>query len=55
MMVLRAAVCKQTGVPVRYAASYPLAVTVANSMLLYSLYRVLSGRGVGWKGRTYTK
>lgn len=55
MMVLRAAVCRQAGVPVRYAATYPLAVTVANSMLLYSLYRVRSGRGVGWKGRTYTK
>jgi chlorobactene glucosyltransferase len=55
MMVLRAAVCKQVGVPLRYAATYPLAVAVANAMLLHSLYSVVSGRGVTWKGRTYRK
>jgi hypothetical protein len=55
MIALRAVVCRHVGIPVRYAATYPLAVTVANAMLLYSLYRVRSGRGVGWKGRTYTR
>ncbi|MDQ5823501.1 MAG: glycosyltransferase [Chloroflexota bacterium] len=55
MMLLRAAVCRQMGVPLRYAATYPLSVALGNAMLLYSLVRVLSGRGVGWKGRTYRK
>jgi hypothetical protein len=55
LMLLRAAVCRQMGVPLRYAATYPLSVTLGNAMLLYSLFRVLSGRGVGWKGRTYRK
>jgi hypothetical protein len=51
---VRAAVCRQMGIPVRYAAAYPLAVAVGDAMLLYSLYRVRSGKGVQWKGRTYT-
>ncbi|HEX8600221.1 MAG TPA: glycosyltransferase [Chloroflexia bacterium] len=55
MMLLRAAVCRQMGVPLRYALAYPLSVGLGNAMLLYSLFRVLSGRGVGWKGRTYRK
>ncbi|MDQ3705317.1 MAG: glycosyltransferase [Chloroflexota bacterium] len=55
MMLLRAAVCRQMGVPLRYAPTYPLSVALGNAMLLYSLFRVLSGRGVGWKGRTYRK
>ncbi|MDQ3928292.1 MAG: glycosyltransferase, partial [Chloroflexota bacterium] len=55
MLLLRAAVCRQLGIPIRCAATYPLSVVVGNSMLLYSLYQVLSGRGVGWKGRTYRK
>ena len=55
MMVLRAAVCRQMGIPPVYAATYPLAVLIGNAMLLYSLYRVLSGKGVQWKGRTYHK
>lgn len=55
MLLLRVAVCKQMGVPPWYAAGYPLAVLAGNAMLLHSLYRVLSGRGVQWKGRTYYK
>lgn len=55
MLLLRAAVCRLMRVPARYALAYPLSVAVANAMLLYSLYRVLSGRGVEWKGRTYRK
>lgn len=53
MLVLRAAVCRSLGVPIAYAFSYPLAVAVGNAMLLFSLYRVVSGKGVRWKGRTY--
>ena len=55
MLLLRAAVCRQMAVPMSYAMTYPLAVTLANAMLLHSLYRVLSGRGVAWKGRTYRR
>jgi hypothetical protein len=53
MLLLRAAVCRHMGVSLRYAATYPLSVALGNALLLYSLYRVRSGRGVGWKGRTY--
>ncbi|MGA7729812.1 MAG: glycosyltransferase [Chloroflexia bacterium] len=53
MLVLRAAVCRSLGIPMRYALAYPLAVAVGNVMLLFSMYCVVSGRGVRWKGRTY--
>jgi chlorobactene glucosyltransferase len=53
MLVLRIAVLRRMGVPAWYALLYPLAVGVGNAMLLHSLYRVLSGKGVTWKGRTY--
>lgn len=53
MLALRAAVCRQMSISPLYAFTYPLAVAVGNAMLLFSLFRVLSGRGVQWKGRTY--
>jgi chlorobactene glucosyltransferase len=53
MLALRAAICMQLGVPPAYALTYPLGVAVGDAMLLYSAYRVLSGKGVQWKGRTY--
>ena len=53
MLVLRAVVCRSLGLPAIYALTYPLAVAVGDAMLLFSLYRVLSGKGVRWKGRTY--
>lgn len=53
MLAVRVAVCRQMGIPARYALTYPLGVAVGNAMLLYSMYRVLSGKGVRWKGRTY--
>jgi hypothetical protein len=53
MSALRATVNRQLGVPVVYAGAYPLAVLLGVSILLYSLIRVLSGRGVAWKGRIY--
>jgi chlorobactene glucosyltransferase len=54
MLALRVAVCRTLGIPPIYALSYPLGVTVGDAMLLFSLYRVLSGKGVQWKGRTYS-
>jgi chlorobactene glucosyltransferase len=53
MLTLRVAVCRHMGIPARYALTYPLGIAVGNGMLLYSTYRVLSGKGVRWKGRTY--
>jgi hypothetical protein len=53
MLALRVAVCRQLGIPPIYAFTYPLGVAVGNAMLLFSLHRVLSGKGVRWKGRTY--
>jgi len=53
MLALRAAICKQVGVPPAYALTYPLGVAIGDAMLLYSAYRVLSGKGVRWKGRIY--
>ncbi len=53
MLAVRGAVCRSVGVPIRYAVAYPLAVGVGNAMLLFSLYRVVSGKGVRWKGRVY--
>ena len=54
MLLLRMAVCRKHGVPAIYALTYPLAVAMGDAMLLFSLYHVLSGKGVEWKGRTYT-
>jgi chlorobactene glucosyltransferase len=53
MIALRVAVCRSLNIPAAYALTYPLAVAVGDVMLLASLYRVLSGKGVRWKGRTY--
>lgn len=55
MLAVRLAVCRQVGVPPQYALTYPLGVAVGNAVLLYSLYRVMSGKGVQWKGRVYRK
>jgi chlorobactene glucosyltransferase len=53
MFALRAAVCRRLGIPTVYALTYPLGVAVGDAILFYSIYRVLSGKGVQWKGRTY--
>lgn len=52
-LALRMVVCRTLGIPAVYALTYPLAVAVGDAILLYSLYRVLSGKGVQWKGRIY--
>lgn len=53
MWALRTIVCSRLGVPAAYAVAYPLAVLIGDAILLYSLFRVISGRGVAWKGRLY--
>jgi len=53
MFAVRIAVCRRMKIPARYALTYPLGVLTGNAMLLYSMFRVLSGKGVTWKGRVY--
>jgi chlorobactene glucosyltransferase len=42
------------GLPLRWALLLPPGLLVFSAILLDSAYRVLSGKGVTWKGRTYT-
>ena len=44
---------RETGVPARYTFIFPLGALTFNALVCYSAYRVLSGRGVAWKGRVY--
>lgn len=55
MLVLRAFVCRRVGLPPLYALTYPLGVAAGDLLLFHSIFRVLSGRGVSWKGRNYTR
>jgi chlorobactene glucosyltransferase len=42
------------GLPLRWALLLPPGLLVFSAILLDSAYRVLSGKGVTWKGRTYS-
>ncbi|MDP2661222.1 MAG: glycosyltransferase family 2 protein [Dehalococcoidia bacterium] len=44
---------RRMGMPATYALGFPLGAAVFMGILLNSAYRVLTGRGVTWKGRTY--
>lgn len=55
MTILRGRLLQTLGISPLYALLYPLAVAVGNAMLLFSLYRVVSGKGVDWKGRNYRR
>ena len=45
---------READVPGRYTLAIPLGAAMFNALVCYSAYRVLSGRGVSWKGRTYS-
>jgi chlorobactene glucosyltransferase len=45
---------RESGVPARYTLALPLGAAMFNALLCYSAYRVLSGQGVTWKGRSYS-
>jgi chlorobactene glucosyltransferase len=49
----RARVARGLGISPWYALSLPLGALLFGTMMLESSVRVLSGRGVVWKGRTY--
>jgi chlorobactene glucosyltransferase len=51
----RARVSRGMGISPWYALTLPLGAAVFAAMMLTSTWRVLSGKGVTWKGRTYTQ
>ncbi len=53
MLALRVAICRQVRISPIYTLAYPLSVTMGDAMLLFSLYQVVPGKGVRWKGRIY--
>ncbi|MDP2727603.1 MAG: glycosyltransferase, partial [Dehalococcoidia bacterium] len=48
-----ARVNRRLGMPVAYVLGFPLGAAVFMGILVNSAYRILGGRGVTWKGRTY--
>ncbi len=45
---------READVPARYTLAIPLGAAMFNALICYSAYRVVSGRGVSWKGRIYS-
>lgn len=44
---------RNIGLPARYLLTFPLGALIFISIIFNSLYRIISGKGVTWKGRTY--
>jgi chlorobactene glucosyltransferase len=53
LLYARAAVARGMGIPGWYALTTPLGAAVFAGMMLASAWKVLSGRGVTWRGRKY--
>jgi len=53
LIVVRSRAARAFEISSVYAFSLPLGALVFTSMMLVSAYRVLSGKGVQWKGRVY--
>jgi chlorobactene glucosyltransferase len=49
----RAIVSRELGISKRYALTVPLGAGLFAAIMLTSAWKVLSGRGVTWKGRSY--
>ena len=49
----RALACRGMHIPPAYALTVPLGAAIFAGMMLASTWKVLSGRGVTWKGRRY--
>ena len=54
LIYVRANVAKAMDIPPWYAFTTPLGAAVFAAMMLTSTWKVLSGKGVTWKGRMYT-
>lgn len=51
----RALASRGMGIPAWYALTTPIGAGVFGAMMLTSAWNVLSGKGVTWKGRTYSQ
>jgi chlorobactene glucosyltransferase len=52
-LLYRARLNASLGVPRWYAWTHPLGGAIFTGILARSFWRVRSGRGVNWRGRTY--
>ncbi len=53
LLIARARAAQGMGIPRRYALTTPLGAAIFAAMMIASAWKVLSGRGVTWRGRTY--
>jgi hypothetical protein len=53
ILYYRARAARQMGISGWYAITTPLGAGVFAAMMFSSTWKVLSGQGVTWKGRTY--
>lgn len=51
----RVLVSRGMGIPSWYALTTPLGAAIFGAMMLTSAFKVISGKGVVWKGRRYTR
>jgi hypothetical protein len=54
LLIVRGQAAKAFDVPPIYAVTFPLGMLVLGGMMFSSVFMVLSGRGVTWKGRRYS-
>jgi chlorobactene glucosyltransferase len=55
LLILRLQACREFHISPLYALTLPLGALVFTAMMFASAWKVLSGRGVTWKGRTYSE
>jgi len=55
ILYVRARVAIGMGISPRYALSLPLGAAVFAAMMFTSAWKIISGKGVAWKGRIYTR
>jgi chlorobactene glucosyltransferase len=53
LLYSRAQACRAFEIPQTYALTLPLGAFMLTAMMFASTFKVLSGRGVSWRGRTY--
>jgi chlorobactene glucosyltransferase len=53
LIVMRAQIARKMNISRWYALTTPLGAAVFAAMMIASMWKVISGRGVTWKGRTY--
>jgi len=53
ILLLRGLTAFRMGIPIWYAFTTPLGAGIFAAMMVTSAWKVISGRGVSWKGRIY--